>query len=61
MEIEETPHENYLHDIFDNKLSFNQHIDEMSKKATNQLYLCYCNRHMLSKEIKHCMYYDGSS
>ena len=31
----EKQHKSYL--LFDNKLSFNQHIDDMSKKATNLL------------------------
>ena len=30
--VEETQHESYLGVIIDNKLSFNQHIDDMSKK-----------------------------
>ena len=33
--IKETQHESYLGVIIDNKLSFSQHIDDMSKKATN--------------------------
>ena len=33
--IKETQHESYLGVIRDNKLSPNQHIDDMSKKATN--------------------------
>ena len=39
--IEETQHESYLSVILDNKLSFKQHIDDMSKKANNLLNLCY--------------------
>ena len=31
--IEETQHESHLGVIIDNKLSFNQHIDDMSKKS----------------------------
>ena len=49
--IEETQHESYLGVIVENKLSFNQHIDDMSKKATNLLNLCRRN-HMCSKEVK---------
>ena len=30
--IKQTQHESYLGDIIDNKLNFNQHIDDMSKK-----------------------------
>ena len=30
--IEETQHESYLGVIIDNKLNFNQHIDDMSKR-----------------------------
>ena len=30
--IKETQHESYLGLIIDNKLSFNQHIDDMSEK-----------------------------
>ena len=33
--IEETQLEGYLGVIIDNKLNFNKHIDDMSKKATN--------------------------
>ena len=33
--MKETQHESYLGVIIDNKISFNQHIDDMSKKATN--------------------------
>ena len=44
-------HEGYLGVIIDNKLSFNQHIDDMSKKAINLLNLCRCNLHMCSKEV----------
>ena len=50
--IEETQHESYLGVIIDNKLNFNQHIDDMSKKATNLLNLCRRNLHICSKEVK---------
>ena len=50
--IKETQHESYLRAIIDNKLSFNQHIDDMSKKATNLVNLYCCTLHMCSKEIK---------
>ena len=35
-----------------NKFSFTQYIDDMSKKATNQLNLCRRSIHMRSKEDK---------
>ena len=54
--IEETQHESYLGVIIDNKLNFNQHIDDMSKKATNLLNLCRRNLHMCSKEVKNSAY-----
>ena len=41
--IEETQHESYLGVIIDNKLNFDQDIDDMSKKAINLLNLC-CRR-----------------
>ena len=54
--IEETQHDSYLGIIIDNKLNFNQHIDDMSKKATNLLNLCRRNLHMCSKEVKNSAY-----
>ena len=54
--IKETQHESNLGAMIDNKLSFNQHIDDMSKKATNQLNLCHRNLHMCSKEVKDSVY-----
>ena len=54
--IEETQHESYLGVIIDNKLNFNQHIDDMSKKATNLLNLCRRNLHMCSREAKNSAY-----
>ena len=54
--IKETQHKSYLGVIIDNKLSFNQHIDDMSKKVTNLLNLCHCNLHMCSKEAKNLAY-----
>ena len=41
IDILKTQRESYLDVIIDNKLSFNHHIDDMSKKATNLLNLCY--------------------
>ena len=38
--------------MIDNKLNFSQHIDDMSKKATNLLNLCRRNHQMCSKEVK---------
>ena len=54
--IKQTQHESYLGVIIDNKLNFNQHIDDMSKKATNLLNLCCRNLHMCSKEVKNSAY-----
>ena len=54
--IKETQHESYLGVIIDNKLNFNQHIDDMSKKATNLLNLCRRNLHMCSREDKNSAY-----
>ena len=54
--IQETQHESYLGVIIDNKLNFNQHIDDMSKKATNLLKLCRRNLHMCSREVKNSAY-----
>ena len=48
----EAQHGRYLSVIIDNKLSFNQHIDDMSKKATNLLNLYCHNLIMCSKEAK---------
>ena len=42
--------------MIDNELSFNQHIDDMSQKATNLLNLCRRNLHMCSKEAKNSAY-----
>ena len=50
--IKETQHESYLGVMIDNELCHNQHIDDMSKKATNLLNLCRCSLHMCSKEVK---------
>ena len=49
--IEETQHESYLFVIIDNKFSFNQHIDDISKKATNLQNLCRRNLHMCSQKV----------
>ena len=56
IDIEETQHESYSGVIIDNKLNFNQHIDDMSKKATNLLNLCRRNLDMCSKEVKNTAY-----
>ena len=45
--IEETQHESYLGVIIDNKLNFNQHIDDISQKATYLLNLCRRNLHSI--------------
>ena len=54
--MEETQHGSYLGVIIDNKLNFNQHIDDMSRKATNLLNLCRRNLHMCSKEVENSAY-----
>ena len=54
--IEETQHKSYLGVIIDNELNFDQHIDDMSKKATNLLYICRHSLHMCSKEAKNSAY-----
>ena len=46
---------NYM-SIFDNKLSFNQHIDDMPQKVTKMLNLCRRNLHMCSEEVKNSAY-----
>ena len=51
--IKETQHESYLDVITGNKLSFNQHIDDI-KKDTNLLNL-FCSLHTCSKEVKNCI------
>ena len=56
IDIKETQHESYLGVIIDNELNFNQHVDDMSKKATNLLNLCRHNLHMCSKEVKNSAY-----
>ena len=56
IDIKETQHESYLGVIIDNKLNYNQHVDDMSKKATNLLNLCRRNLHMCSKEVKNSAY-----
>ena len=54
--IEETQHKRYLGVILDNKLNFNQHIGDMSKKACNLLNLCRRNLHMCSREVMNSAY-----
>ena len=39
--IEEAQHDSHLDVMIDNKLGFDEHINDMSKKATNLLYLCH--------------------
>ena len=46
----------FLGVMIDNELSFNQHINDMSKKATNLLNLCRHNLHMCYKEAKNSAY-----
>ena len=54
--IIETLHKSYLGVVIDNELSFNQHINDMSKKATNLLNLCRHSLHMCSQEVKNSAY-----
>ena len=49
--IKET-HDSYLGVMIDNKLNLNQHIDDMSKKATNLFKFFHRYLHMCSKEAK---------
>ena len=44
--IKETQHESYVGALIDNKLSLNQHIGDISKKATNLLNLRHQKLHM---------------
>ena len=46
----------YLGVILDNKLSFNEHVDAICKKATNLLNLCRRNLHMCPPKIKEAAY-----
>lgn len=50
--LEEISHDKYLGVILDNKLSFNQHVDAISNKATRLLNLCRRNLAFCSQEIK---------
>ena len=50
--LEEITSDKYLGVILDNKLSFNQHVDAITKKATNLLNLCRRNLHMCPPAIK---------
>ena len=50
--IEETQHGRYLDAMIYNKFSFSQCIDDMSKKATNQLNLCRVAFTCVLKKIK---------
>ena len=54
--IKETQHESYMGVIIDNKLCFNQHIDDMSKTVTNLYNLYYCYLHTCPKEVKNSAY-----
>ncbi len=54
--LEEIESDRYLGVILDNKLSFNSHIDEITKKATNLLNLCRRNLHMCSQDSKEIAY-----
>ena len=54
--IKQVQHESCLGAMIDNELNFNQHIDDMSKKATNLLNLYRRNLHMCSREAKNSAY-----
>lgn len=54
--LEEITSDRYLGVILDNKLSFNEHVDTIVKKATNLLNLCRRNLNMCSPQIKETAY-----
>lgn len=54
--LEEIQHDKYLGVIIDNKLSFNEHVDYITNKATKLLNLCRRNLYMCSKEVKETAY-----
>ena len=54
--LEEITSDRYLGVILDNKLSFNEHIKEITKKATNLLNLCRRNLKMCSPKAKEIAY-----
>ena len=54
--LEEITSDRYLGVILDNQLSFNQHVDAITPKATNLLNLCRRNLYMCSPQIKEIVY-----
>ena len=55
-DLEEITSGRYLGVILDSKLSFNAHVDEITKNATKLLNLCRRNLHMCSAEVKTMAY-----
>ena len=54
--LEDIQSDTYLGDVLDNRLSFNNHTDEITKKATSLLNLCRRNLHMCHQNIKETAY-----
>ena len=54
--LAEIDSEKYLGVILDNKLTFNSHVDSITKKATNLLNLCRRNLYMCTPQIKEAAY-----
>ena len=54
--LDEVKSDKYLGVILDNKLSFNQHIDEIVNKTTKLLNLCRRNLHMCDHHTKEIAY-----
>ena len=54
--LEEITSDRYLGVILDNKLTFNEHVDAITQKATNLLNLCRRNLYMCPPNIKETAY-----
>ena len=54
--LDEVKSDKYIGVILDNKLSFNQHIDEIVNKTTKLLNLCRRNLHMCDNHTKEIAY-----
>jgi hypothetical protein len=54
--LQDITSDRYLGVILDNKLSFNEHVDAITKKATNLLNLCRRNLSMCSSQAKETAY-----
>ena len=54
--LSEISSDKYLGVILDNRLSFNNHVDQIVSKATKLLNLCRRNLHMCSPELKEIAY-----